>query len=46
MLFTPRQLGNRDYTPAAVPSSAAQDARYPAGMPGDIQAVAPRPQPV
>ena len=29
----------RDYIPAAVPSGAAQEARYPAGTLGDIQAV-------
>ena len=31
----------RDYIPAAVPSGAAQEVRYPAGTLGDIQAVAP-----
>ena len=29
----------RDYIPAAVSSGAAQEARYPAGTLGDIQAV-------
>ena len=29
----------RDYILAAVPSGAAQEARYPAGTLGDIQAV-------
>ena len=31
--------GLDDYIPAAVPSGAAQEARYPAGTLGDIQAV-------
>ena len=31
--------GARDYILAAVPSGAAQEARYPAGTLGDIQAV-------
>ena len=39
-LFIPRPLGIISRRPAAVPSGAAQEARYPAGTLGDIQAVA------